>query len=297
MHATPSSRNSMQSHSHLKVTSWSFHCCCKLLDTKRPIVLQSDESCSRIQGINLRHVWEKTDPTSRLNNPTKSVRQRKERQHNTHHTEWQYWCDPAWPGVCGYWHLIQNDDKHRAWTQVRSKGKSSILRDPFREHRWSNKHPSLEGKQNSKATKLHQSAIEAIASGINIRDKRFASASDLKSELFDQPLTAVIWTATCAHQHTLLHPEGIKTHFSFHHVAPAMIWTAEYKTQMEGAIKSANKSKLKEQVPEQTPKQQSCTILEKWEASATSTSIGNFYCLMNTIIGCRESAHRLDRNC
>ena len=96
----------------------------------------------------------------------------------------------------------------------------------------------LKANKNSKATILLQTAIEAVASEMNFKDNRFASASDLKAELFDQPLTAAIRTATWAHQHTVLHPEGIKTHFAFHHLAPARTWIAEYKTRrMEGAIK------------------------------------------------------------
>ncbi|KAI2490017.1 hypothetical protein MHU86_24561 [Fragilaria crotonensis] len=81
---------------------------------------------------------------------------------------------------------------------------------------------------------------------MNFKDNRFASASDLKAELFDQPLTAAIRTATWAHQHTVLHPEGIKTHFAFHHLAPARTWTAEYKTRMEGAIKVIQQEQVEE---------------------------------------------------
>ena len=105
----------------------------------------------------------------------------------------------------------------------------------------------LKANKNSKATKLLQTAIEAVASKMNFRDNRFASASDLKAELFDQPLTAAIRTATWAHQHTLLHPEGIKTYFAFHHLAPARTRTAEYKTRMEeGAIKVIQQEKVEE---------------------------------------------------
>ena len=54
----------------------------------------------------------------------------------------------------------------------------------------------LKANKNSKATKLLQAAIEAVASEMNFKANRFASASDcLKAELFDQPLTAAIRTA------------------------------------------------------------------------------------------------------
>ena len=67
---------------------------------------------------------------------------------------------------------------------------------------------------------------------MNFKANQFALASDLKAELFDQPLTAAIRTATWAHQHTVLHPKGIEIHFPFHHLAPAaQTWTAEYKKQ------------------------------------------------------------------
>jgi hypothetical protein len=72
---------------------------------------------------------------------------------------------------------------------------------------------------------------------MNNKDNRFASASNMNTKLFDQPLTTAIKMATWAHQYTVLHPEGIKTHFSFHHLAPARTWTAEYKRRMKGAIK------------------------------------------------------------
>jgi hypothetical protein len=81
---------------------------------------------------------------------------------------------------------------------------------------------NLKANKNSKAAKLLQTAIKAVVSEMNINDKRFASASDLKAELFNQPRTAAIRTATRAHQqHTVLHPERIKTHFAFHHLTPA----------------------------------------------------------------------------
>ena len=143
----------------------------------------------------------------------------------------------------------------------------------------------LKANKNSKATKLLQTAIEAVASEMNFRDNRFASASDSKAELFDQPLTAAIRTATWAHQHTVLHPEGIKTHFAFHHLAPARMWTAEYKTRMEGAIKVIQQ----EQVEASSRTSAKATELYHFGKMGGISDInthtyGNFYCLMNTII-------------
>jgi hypothetical protein len=144
----------------------------------------------------------------------------------------------------------------------------------------------LRANKNSKATKLLQAAIEAVASDMNFKDNRFASASDLKAELFDQPLTAAIRTATWAHQHTVLHPEGIiKTHFAFHHLAPARTWTAEYKRRMEGAIKVIQQEQVEESSSRTSAKATELYHFGKMGGIADiNTSIGNFYCLMNTII-------------
>ena len=104
----------------------------------------------------------------------------------------------------------------------------------------------LKANKNSKATKLLQTAIETIAAEMNFRDNRFASASNLKAELFDHPLTAAIRLATREHRHTILHPEGIKTHFGFHHLAPPRTWTFEYKTRLEGATKVVQQEQVEE---------------------------------------------------
>ncbi|KAI2502457.1 hypothetical protein MHU86_12033 [Fragilaria crotonensis] len=149
----------------------------------------------------------------------------------------------------------------------------------------------LKANKNSKATKLLQTAIEAVASEMNFKDNRFASASDLKAELFDQPLTAAIRTATWAHQHTVLHPEGIKTHFAFHHLAPARTWTAEYKTRMEGAIKVIQQEQVEEASSRTNAKSTELYHFGKMGGiNDINTSIGNFYCLMNTII-VMDTAH------
>ncbi|KAI2490465.1 hypothetical protein MHU86_24118 [Fragilaria crotonensis] len=126
---------------------------------------------------------------------------------------------------------------------------------------------------------------------MNFKDNRFASASDLKAELFDQPLTAAIRTATWAHQHTVLHPEGIKTHFAFHHLAPARTWTAEYKTRMEGAIKVIQQEQVEEASSRTNAKSTELYHFGKMGGiNDINTSIGNFYCLMNTII-VMDAAH------
>ncbi|KAI2500150.1 hypothetical protein MHU86_14356 [Fragilaria crotonensis] len=48
-------------------------------------------------------------------------------------------------------------------------------------------HSSAKDQQNSKATRLMQIAIESMAAEMNFRENRFASASSLEAEMFDQP--------------------------------------------------------------------------------------------------------------
>ena len=143
----------------------------------------------------------------------------------------------------------------------------------------------LKTNKNSKATRLMQIAIESMAAEMNFRENRFASASSLEAEMFDQPLTAAIRTAQWEHQHTVIHPEGIKTHFGFHHLAPPRTWSADYKTRLEGAIKVVQQ----EQVEEATSRT-SAKATELYHLGRTNTlgeinnNIGNFYTMMYTMI-------------
>ena len=87
----------------------------------------------------------------------------------------------------------------------------------------------LQAIKNTKATKLLQAAIENMATEMNYRDTRFPSISNLRAELFDQPLTAALRTGTWECRQTgVLHPEGVKTHYGIHHLAPARTWSADY---------------------------------------------------------------------
>ena len=63
----------------------------------------------------------------------------------------------------------------------------------------------------------------------------------------------------------------IKTHFAFHYLAPVRTWTAEYKARMEGALTVIQQEQVEEASSRTTAKQPICTILERWEASLTST--------------------------
>jgi hypothetical protein len=116
-------------------------------------------------------------------------------------------------------------------------------------------------------------------------DNPFASASNLQAELFDQPLTAAIRTATWASQHTVLQPEGIKTHFAIHHLAPARTWKAEYKTRMEGAMRVTQQEQVEESSARTSAKTTDLYHFGKMTSiEDINTTIGNFYCLMNTIV-------------
>ena len=105
----------------------------------------------------------------------------------------------------------------------------------------------VKANSNSKATKILQAAVKNVALKMNYNDNRFASASKLKAELFDQPTKAAICSGNWEHQHTVLHPDGVKTHFAFHHrLAPPKTWVADYKSRMEGAIKVTQQEQVEE---------------------------------------------------
>jgi hypothetical protein len=143
----------------------------------------------------------------------------------------------------------------------------------------------LKANTNSKATRLLQAVIEEVASEMNFTDNRFASASELKAELFDQPTTAAIRTANWEHKHTVLHPEGIKTHFAFHHLAPPRTWAAEYKTRMEGAMKITQQEQVGEASSRTLAKTTDLYHHGRMGSLADiNGNIGNFFCLMNAII-------------
>ena len=145
----------------------------------------------------------------------------------------------------------------------------------------------MNANSNSKATKILQAAVEDVALEMNYTDNRFASASELNAELFDQPTTAGIRSpGNWEHRHTVLHPDGIKTHFAFHHLAPPRTWAADYKSRMEGAIKVTQQ----EQVEEASSRTQAKAPTDLYHFGRVRSlndincMIGNFFCLMNTII-------------
>ena len=120
---------------------------------------------------------------------------------------------------------------------------------------------------------------------------RFAAQSNVIPNMYDLPLTAALRTGNWEHQHTVLHPEGIKTHFGLHHLAPPRTWSAAYITRQEGAIMltqqeqvEEDKSKLATKTSELYHQGLMCNIAELNEA------IGNFYALMHSIVVVREDS-------
>jgi hypothetical protein len=144
----------------------------------------------------------------------------------------------------------------------------------------------LRANKNSKATKLLQSAIESTASEIEAtHDNRFASACNLIPNVFDPPMTAAIRTGQWEYQHTVLHPEGITTHFGLHHIASPRTRSAIYKTRIEGATKIIQQEQVDE---DKTKTAAKATDLYHYGRMGNINDlhelIGNFYCLMHTII-------------
>jgi hypothetical protein len=151
----------------------------------------------------------------------------------------------------------------------------------------------LKANKNSKATKLLQSAIESTASEIDTtHDNRFASACNLLPTLFDQPLTAAIRTGQWEYQHTVLHPEGITTHFGIHHIAPPRTRSAIYKTRMEGATKIIQQEHVDE---DKTKTAARATDLYHYGRMSNINDlhelIGNFYGLMHAMITVDTNAY------
>jgi hypothetical protein len=151
----------------------------------------------------------------------------------------------------------------------------------------------LQANKNSKATKLLQSAVESTASEIEAtHDNRFASACNLIPNVFDPPMTAAIRTGQWEYQHTVLHPEGIATHFGLHHIASPRTQSAIYKTRIEGATKIIQQEQVDE---DKTKTAAKATDLYHYGRMGNINDlhelIGNFYCLMHTIITVDPTAY------
>ena len=144
----------------------------------------------------------------------------------------------------------------------------------------------LRANKNSKATKLLQSTVESTAGEIEAtHDNRFASACNLIPNVFDQPMTAALRTGQWEYQHTVLHPEGITTHFGLHHIASPRTRSAVYKTRIEGATKIIQQEQVDEDKSKTAAK---TTDLYHYGRMGNINDlhelIGNFYCLMHAMV-------------
>ena len=87
------------------------------------------------------------------------------------------------------------------------------------------------------------------------------------------------------HQHTVLHPEGVKTHFGIHHLAPPRTWTAAYKSRLEGAIKLIQQEQVEEDKSKCATKVTEIYHMGRMGSlEDINKTIGNFFALMHCII-------------
>ena len=106
--------------------------------------------------------------------------------------------------------------------------------------------PVLSANKNSKATKAMQDAIESMSAALAHDDDRFASAANLYSRLFDQPLSAALRTGQWEQNHTVLNPDGVKSNLGIHHLAPPRTMSASYRTRQQGAILLVQQEQVEE---------------------------------------------------
>ena len=143
----------------------------------------------------------------------------------------------------------------------------------------------LKANKNTKATRLMQAAIEAMAAEMNYRDNRFAATSNLRPETFDQPLTAALRTGNWEYYHTVLHPENLKSHFGIHHLAPARTWSAEYKSRLEGEVRILQQEQVEEASSRTGAKTTDLYHMGRMNTLAEiNEMVANFFTMMNTIV-------------
>jgi hypothetical protein len=149
----------------------------------------------------------------------------------------------------------------------------------------------LKAIKSSKATKSMQTIMESTMTIMSVSSDRFAAQSNVIPNTYDLPLTAALRTGNWEHQHTVLHPEGIKTHFGLHHLAPPRTWSAAYITRQEGATMLTQQEQVEEDKSKLATKTSDLyhqglmgNIAELNEA------IGNFYALMHSIIVVRDES-------
>lgn len=143
----------------------------------------------------------------------------------------------------------------------------------------------LQAVKNSKATRAFQSILETTAAEMTVSSDRFAASSHLVPKMFDQPVTAALRASMWEHRHTVLHPEGIKTHFGLHHLAPPRTWTAAYKSRLEGAIKLIQQEQVEEDKSKFATKTTEIYHMGRMGTLAElNETIGNFFALMHCLV-------------
>jgi hypothetical protein len=142
----------------------------------------------------------------------------------------------------------------------------------------------LQANKNSKATKAMQDIIEETIAQLSSEDNRFAAACNLIPRMFDQPLVAAIRSGMWEHQHTVLNPDGIKTHFGLHHIAPPRTWSILYKTRMEGEMMLVRQEQVDEDKSRLQAKTTDLYHMGKMGSLADINELlGNFFGLLNAI--------------
>ena len=142
----------------------------------------------------------------------------------------------------------------------------------------------LQANKNSKATKAMQDLIEETSSVLSTEDNRFAAASNLHPRMLDQPLVAALRSGMWEHQHTVLHPNGIKTHFGLHHITPPRTWSATYKTRQEGEMKLVRQEQVEEDKSRLHAKTTDLYHTGKMGSLADiNEMLGNFFALIRAI--------------
>ena len=114
---------------------------------------------------------------------------------------------------------------------------------------------------------------------------RFAAASNIIPCVFDRPITAVLRASMWENQHTVLNPEGIKTHIGIHHLAPPRTWTPAYKSRLEGAVRLIQQEQIEEDISKCATKVTELYHMGRMATMAEiNETIGNFYALMHCIV-------------
>ncbi len=146
-----------------------------------------------------------------------------------------------------------------------------------------------------------QDAVESMSAELGSLDDKFASATNLSATMFDQPLTAAIRTGQWEHQKTVLNPDGIKTKFGLHHLAPPKTNSAACRSRQEGESLLVQQEQVEEDRSRVAAKTTELYYGGRmYTLAETNETIGNFFGLMNIIIeydSKHPPPHFVARNC